>query len=133
MLALAGCAAANAGAAPPPAATACAGYSPANPVLRLTTADDGRSFTVHECTSISITLLGSDPGPSEWSFPETSDASVLEVVPLPLPHPQNGVEAVYLAKRSGSAAVSSSPGIKCPPNAMCPSTVRWSVAVTVTA
>lgn len=108
----------------------CGGYTPASPAHHLTNQDDGRRLTVHVCDSIWIVLTGSTTTP--WRFPETSETSVLAVVPLPLPAPPpGGTRAVYLAKNTGSATLSSSRSISCPPDAMCVVPPPWTVNVTV--
>ena len=123
-------------ATPTPPAQSCAGYAASNPTIRLTNANDGTSVTAKLCDSIVVVLSGPEGfvGPSPgWQFPQSSDTSVLEVVPLPLPHPANGgVEAVYLAKHPGRATLTAVNGISsCPPNAMCLAPRSWSVTVTV--
>lgn len=117
------------------AATCSTGYSSTNPTIRLTNADNGRAVTAKVCDSIWIMIttpqafVGPSPG---WQFPQSSDTSVLEVVPLPLPHPVDGVEAVYLAKHTGRATLTAENGVSnCPPNAMCLAPERWSVTVAV--
>ncbi len=93
-----------------------------SPVLQLS--EPGvQTLTVQVCTEIS----GSgELGGSVVS----SDTSVLAVVPYPFPA---GVWA-YFALHTGTAVLSFVPSRpSCPPNAMCPSTVSWSVVVTVTA
>lgn len=130
VLLLAACGNAASGASPTPAAASCAGYSSTYPAIKLTNADNGRSIEARVCDSIWIVITGGQGAAGQ--FPESSDASVLEVVPLPLPHPPNGVEAVYLAKHGGRATLTAQPGISCPPNAMCLAPEPWVVTVTVT-
>ena len=103
------------------------GYSAQSPVTHLTAADNGRSITVHPCDVIWIVLTG-----SSWGFVQSSDPTRLAVVPLPLPHPLNGVESVYLAKETGTAELQSTAAIPpCAPTATCPAPEQWTVTVTV--
>ena len=107
------------------------GYSGTSPTINLANGDDGRSVTVHLCTTIWVVLRPGDRG-SGWQFVQSSDLAVLAVVPLPLPFIPGGVESVYLAKRVGNAQLSSSPPFpSCPPNAMCLAEPRWTVTVAV--
>ncbi|HXC75613.1 MAG TPA: hypothetical protein VNU19_01035 [Candidatus Acidoferrum sp.] len=116
---------------PARAAVACTtGYSAQSPVINLSVTDSGRSITAHLCDAIWIVLAGSPPQP--WLFVQSSDPTVLAVVPLPLAHPPNGTEAVYLARKIGAAELSSTTAIPpCTPIATCPPPAQWSVAVTV--
>jgi hypothetical protein len=118
-------------ATPAPAAATCTtGYSAQSPVINLSVADSGRSISAHICDVIWIVLTGSPS--QQWLFAQSSDPAVLAVVPLPLPHPPNGAEAVYLAKKTGVAELSSTTAIPpCAPIATCPPPARWNVAVTV--
>jgi len=116
---------------PAPTAVACtSGYSAQSPVVNLSVTDNGRSITAHLCDAIWIVLTGSPPQP--WLFVQSSDPMVLSVVPLPLPHPPNGTEAVYLARNTGAAELSSTTAIPpCAPIATCPPPANWTVGVTV--
>ena len=118
---------------PAAAATCTAGWSSGSPVIHLSLKDAGRSLTAPLCDSIAISLAGS-PG-VQWLSVETSDPTVLEIVPLPLPRPQDGgANAVYLARRTGSAVLSSSrPAMACPPEPGCPAPPPWTVRITVVA
>jgi len=113
--------------APTKAAVCTTGYSAQSPVINLTAADSGRSISVHPCGVIWIVLTG-----ASWGFVQSSDSTVLAVVPLPLPHPLNGVESVYLAKKVGAAVLQSTTAIPpCAPTATCPAPESWTVSVTV--
>jgi hypothetical protein len=116
---------------PTPAAVSCTtGYSAQSPVINLSVADNGRSVRAHPCDVIWIVLTGSETQP--WTFVQSSDSAILEVVPLPLPHPLNGTEAVYLARRTGTAQLMSTTAIPpCAPIATCPPPAQWTVSVTV--
>ena len=109
-----------------------AGYSPGSPAHRLTNQDDGRSLTVHTCDSVWIVLTGASG--VQWQFPQSSDTSVLAVVPLPLPAPPpGGTRAVYLAVGTGTATLTANRAFSCPPDAMCMMPRPWMVTVTVLA
>ncbi|HEY1420599.1 MAG TPA: hypothetical protein VGG90_07805 [Candidatus Dormibacteraeota bacterium] len=111
--------------------TCSGGYSSNSPVINLAVRDNGRSIVAHPCDSIWVVLAGpSDPA---WEFVQTSDPGIVAVVPLPLPHPPDGgIEAVFLAKRTGVAELSSyRPAMACPAGAMCLPPPRWAVSVTV--
>jgi len=108
-----------------------AGYSSQSPVINLSGIDDGHSITAHLCDAISVVLAGTQP--VEWQFVQSSDESVLSVVPLPLPHPTGGgTEAVYLANLTGTAVLSADAvSLPCVPQANCPTPAHWQVTVTV--
>lgn len=114
-------------------AAACkAGYSAGSPAHQLANQDDGRSLTVHACDSIWIVLTGATG--VQWQFPQTSDTSVLAVVPLPLPAPPpGGTRAVYLAASPGTATLTANRAFSCPPDAMCMMPRPWMVTLTVVA
>jgi hypothetical protein len=111
-------------------ASCSAGYSPGSPSHQLANQDSGRTLTVHVCDSIWILLTGATAVP--WQSPHSSDASVLTMVPLPLPAPPpGGARAVYLANATGTAMLSASRTLSCPPDAMCEAPAPWTVTVTV--
>lgn len=130
---VAGCGMVGTSDAPTPATAAGActtGYSAQSPVINLSVTDNGRSITAHLCDTIWMVLTGSPPQP--WLFVQSSDPTVLAVVPLPLPHPPIGIEAVYLATKTGRAELSSTTAIPpCAPIATCPPPAQWSVDVNV--
>jgi hypothetical protein len=109
-----------------------AGYSSQSPVINLSRVDDGRSITAPLCAAVWVVLAGSQP--VEWQFVQSSDVTVLSVVPLPLPHPTGGgTEAVYLAKHTGTAVLSADAvSLPCVPTANCPTPAHWQVTITVT-
>jgi hypothetical protein len=114
----------------PTAVTCTTGYSAQSPVINLSVADNGRSITAHLCDVIWIVLTGSPSQP--WLFVQSSDTTVLAVVPLPLPYLPNGAEAVYLARKTGAAELSSSTAIPpCAPIATCPPPAHWTVDLIV--
>jgi len=115
-----------------PAPSACAaGYSAQSPVIDLAVTDNGRSITASLCDVIWVTLGGGLSG--GWQSVETSDPTILALVPLPLPHPPDGgTEAVFLAKHVGVAALSAAGlSVPCAPIANCPTPANWAVTVTV--
>jgi hypothetical protein len=68
--------------------------------IHLSTGDNGRSITARLCNAIDVLLVG--PQTSQWQSIESSDESILSVVPLPLPGPPpGGADLVYLAQRTG--------------------------------
>ena len=113
-------------------ATCSAGYSAGNPALHLAITDDGTTQTVSLCTAIWI-VLDSPKNEARWQSVESSNPSVLEIVPLPLPHPPGGgTEAVYLAKSAGIAKLfAGSTNPACPPGSYCPFLPTWSATITV--
>ena len=113
-------------------ATCTGGYSSSSPTLHLAIVDDGSAKTVSLCTAIWV-LLDSPKNETQWQSVQSSNPSVLEIVPLPLPHPPGGgTEAVYLAKSAGTARLfAQSTNPTCPPGSMCPFLPTWSVTIAV--
>jgi hypothetical protein len=126
-------------ASPTPVAAACidsyssSGLTFAHVNIPLTVKDNGRSVTAHLCDWIDVLLVG------HWSTVQSSDETLLKVVPLPLHEPPpGGTNLVYEAERTGSAVLSSvSLAVAaCPPTLpTAEQTVclgfRWSATVTV--
>jgi hypothetical protein len=98
--------------------------------IRLTVADNGRSITAHLCDVIDVYLVG--PPSSQWQSIQSSDESVLSIVPLPLPAPpRGGANLVFIAQATGVAVLSSvGPSSSCTKQGACPP-VQWTVGVTV--
>src|SRR2546425_11444735 len=121
--------------APIPSASATrrtTGSSSQSPVIQLSNTDSGGSITVRLCYSLFVML--ERPPVGRWRAVQSSDETTLAVVPLPLPQPPNGgTNAVFLAKRIGSAELSSrvEPRPTCISRpALCP-TEGWFVRVTL--
>ena len=91
--------------------------------MRLDDGDYGRSVIVTLCTAIWVTgPQGMDGFPEQM---QSSDDSILSIVPLPTPAGMT----VFLAQRTGSAVLSSILDPRsCPSSGVCP---RWTVYVTV--
>jgi hypothetical protein len=128
---IAGCVAGPSAADALPAVITCTtGY--ANRIdVHLSNSDSGSPITAHLCDAIDVLLVGRPP--SQWQSIDSSDETILKIVPLPVPAPPpGGAHDIYLAQHTGIAVLSSvnvtsnpcaSPG--------CP-TVRWFVRITVT-
>jgi len=97
----------------PPADACTAGYS-TEAVIHLSVDDQGRSITTQLCYAIDVLLVG--PPAVRWQTVQSSNESVLAILPLPLPAPPpGGTHEVYFAKRTGSASLSSvGPAVVCP-------------------
>lgn len=127
---LAGCVPESGAPGPSPAAGKCnAGFS-SRVDIHLSVGDNRRSITAHLCNAIDVLLVG--PSTSQWQSIESSNASVLSVVPLPLPGPPpGGAQVIYLADRTGSTVLSSVDlSTTCANQAATCRTAVWSVTVT---
>jgi hypothetical protein len=99
--------------------------------VQLMARDNNRKIAAHLCDWIVVLLVG--PPSSQWQTVESSDDTILKVVPLPLHEPPpGGTNLVFEAERTGSAVLSSvGPSSICTnQTGACP-TVRWAVTVTV--
>jgi len=94
----------------------------------LSTADSGNTYRMSRCQAIGAELFDSASDPCNWTTVQTTDSSVMTMLPLPLPWPApGGTFDVYGAISAGQAALTST--LACPDG----STQRtWSVTVDVT-
>jgi hypothetical protein len=99
--------------------------------IPLTVSAHDRTVTAHLCEWIEVTLVG--PPSSQWQSVQSSDDTILKIVPLPLPAPPpGGTRAVYEAERTGSAVLSSSgPSSLCTNQAAACPAVQWAVTIKV--
>jgi hypothetical protein len=109
--------------------TCTTGYS-SESVIHLSVSDHDRSITTHLCYAIDVLLIG--PPAIQWQTVQSSNEAILAILPLPLPAPPpGGTHEVYLAKRTGSASLSSvGLAADCPIGGKCPAN-HWTVTVTV--
>jgi hypothetical protein len=93
----------------------------------LGTADSGNTYRMSRCQAIGVELLHSAPDGCRWGTVQTTDSSVLTLLPLPLPGPPpGGTFEVYAAISSGQAMLTST--LSCPGGS---AEQAWSVTVDV--
>jgi hypothetical protein len=81
------------------------------------------------CQAILVEALNSATDPCHWTTVQTTDSSVMTLLPIPLPGlpPPGGTLKVYAAISSGQAMLTSTPS--CPGGS---TEQNWSVSVDVT-
>lgn len=90
--------------------------------------DNGRSYRMGRCQAVDVLLLHAAPDGCSWSTVQTSDSSVMALVPVPLtPPPKGGTHEMYRAMSRGHAYLTST---LCP---KAPNGQVWSVTIDVTA
>jgi hypothetical protein len=90
--------------------------------------DNGNTYRMTRCQAIGVELLHSASDSCGWGTVQTTDSTVLTILPLPLPAPPpGGTFEVYGAISAGRAALTSS--LTCPDGSTQQS---WSVTVDVT-
>lgn len=126
---VAGCVPDNGVPTPSPAPSRCtSGYS-SQLVLHLAVGDNGHPITTRLCYAIDVLLVG--PPSVQWGTVQTSNATILALLPFPLaPPPPGGTHEVYLAESTGSAVLSSvgASVAVCPINC---APAHWAVSITV--
>jgi hypothetical protein len=89
--------------------------------------DNGRRYRMGRCQTVDVLLLHAASDGCSWSTVQTSDSSVVAIVPVPLPPPpRGGTHEIYRATSPGHAYLTSS---------LCPNGPRsrvWSVTIDVT-
>jgi len=102
-----------------------------SPVVVLTAADNGRTVRVHVGDVVEVKLPPTVAGNVtwSWSFPQTSDPSVLAVLPVPVPYGT----ALFRAVGAGTARLTSVETCRVTtPPAVCNALgIRWSALVKV--
>jgi len=89
--------------------------------------DNGKTYTMVSCQALDALLLHPGRDGCRWTTVQSSDETVLAILPIPFPAPpEGGTNEAYIALTSGHATLTSS--LACQSGV----SARWAVTVSVT-